>query len=146
MTEETTSAADALRSEHQGRRVLVAEDDTLTRALLIELLAGAGLEVDGAANGVEAVAMAARAQYDLILMDVRMEKMDGLRAAHAIRLLPGCAETPIIAMSGNSLAEDRDAAQLAGMSDYLTKPARPDALFAVVLQWLERGRREDAPS
>jgi CheY-like chemotaxis protein len=102
-----------------------------------ELLAGAALEVELAANGIEAVAKAAHASYDLILMDLQMPKMDGLKAARAIRLLPGHSNVPSIAMTGRTQEEDRAAGRDAGISDYLMKPAQPARLFAVVLRWLE---------
>jgi len=138
MSEAEPSAAEvALGRDHRGKRILVAEDHPLNRALMAELLAAAGLEVDMAANGIEAVAMAARTSYDLILMDVQMPKMNGLRAARAIRLLPGQGEVPIIAMTGRTLDEDRAAGEEAGINDYLVKPLRPDVLFAALLRWLQ---------
>lgn len=131
-----------LRHEHGGKRVLLAEDHRLNREVTAELLHNAGLDVDAAINGIEAVAMAAHNSYDAILMDVKMPTMDGLRAAQAIRLLPGYGEVPIIALTGKGLEEDRQACIAAGMTSCLLKPTPPNVLLAALLQWLPK----NAPS
>lgn len=128
----------ALGHDHSGKRVLLAEDHQLNREVTAELLRNVGLDVDTAENGIEAVAMAACNTYDAILMDTLMPKMDGLKAAHAIRLLPGYSEVPIIALTGKALEADREACIAAGMNSYLVKPTPPDKLFAAILQWLPK--------
>jgi two-component system sensor histidine kinase/response regulator len=72
-----------LRLQHQGARLLLAEDNEINREVALELLSSAGLTVDTAVDGRQAVAMARQQRYDLVLMDVQMPHMDGLEATRA---------------------------------------------------------------
>jgi CheY-like chemotaxis protein len=75
----------------------------------------------------------------LILMDMQMPEMDGIEATRRIRQLPGRASTPILAMTANAFAEDRERCLAVGMKDFLTKPVDPDRLFVTLLHWLAAG-------
>ncbi|MBI4986200.1 MAG: PAS domain S-box protein [Rhodocyclales bacterium] len=119
-----------------GRHVLFAEDHALSQEILLEMLEDLGCDSDVAADGAEAVACAQARSYDLILMDMQMPKMDGLAATRAIRALPAHRATPIIALTANAFAEDRQRCLDAGMNGHLGKPLTPAALAATLGQWL----------
>ena len=125
-----------LRERSQPARLLLAEDNAINREVALELLHGVGLAVDVAEDGAEALELASRQHYDLILMDIQMPNLDGLDATRAIRALPGCAETRILAMTANAFDEDRLAVTQAGMNDHVTKPVDPKQFFATLLKWL----------
>lgn len=119
-----------------GLRVLLAEDHPINREVASELLHGAGFAVDCAANGREAVALAAAHDYALILMDVQMPDIDGLAATRQIRALPGRQEIPILALSANVFQEDRQAALAAGMNDFIAKPVDTQQMYRTLRRWL----------
>ena len=133
------SAEAMLTREHGGARILVVEDEPINRELARELLQGAGLSVDVAEDGVEALLLASKTDYALILMDVQMPRMDGLEATRQIRKLAGREALAIVALTANAFTLDRERCLAAGMNDFLTKPFDPDALFALLLRWLPQG-------
>jgi len=137
--EEPAESAEArLRRDHHGARILLAEDEPINQEVALYLLRDAGLAPDLAVDGREAVRLAERNDYALILMDVQMPVMNGLDATRAIRALPGRAATPIIAKTASVFADERRACLDAGMNDFLAKPLQPDKLFATLLKWLDR--------
>ncbi|HEX8978365.1 MAG TPA: transporter substrate-binding domain-containing protein [Parasulfuritortus sp.] len=129
-------AEPTLRCDHGGTRVLLVEDEPINQEVAKMLLEDAGFVVDLAWNGREAVDLASRHGYALILMDVQMPEMGGLEATRAIRALPGHARTPILAMTANAFAEDRTRCSAAGMNGFISKPFAPDKLFETVLKWV----------
>jgi signal transduction histidine kinase/CheY-like chemotaxis protein len=118
------------------RRVLLVEDVELNRVLIADMLRAHGHEVATAAHGREAVALAARERFDLVLMDVQMPVMDGVEATRQIRKLPPpAAAVPILALSANVLPEDRARYLAAGMSGALAKPIDWPQLFAALAKY-----------
>ena len=133
------SAEAILSRRYRGRRVLLADDEPVNRELTLIFLEDAGLSIDQAEDGVEAVELATKNHYDLILVDMQMPNMDGLEATRRIRQLPA-GNMPIIALTANAFAEDRVRCFAAGMDDFITKPVSPETLLASVLKWLSRKR------
>jgi signal transduction histidine kinase/CheY-like chemotaxis protein len=135
----TGSGADEeIRRQHKGARILLAEDEPLNQEVARLLLEDVGLILDCAADGVEALQLAGQNGYALILMDMQMPRMDGLKATGAIRQLAGNASVPIIAMTANAFDDNRQRCMDVGMNDFIAKPIDPDFLYATLLKWLRK--------
>ena len=134
------TAEAVLARDHRDKRLLLVDDEPLNLEIGVELLSETGLVIDLAANGAQAVAMAEDTCYDLILMDMQMPKVDGLDATRQIRRIPGRETVPILAMTANAFAENRQRCFDAGMNDFISKPVMPDALCATLLKWLQMDR------
>ena len=128
-----------LRREHGGMRILLVEDDALNREVSRDLLLAAGLDVDTAEDGREAVSRMLANDYALVLMDLQMPRLNGLEACAEIRAA-GYTELPIIAMTANVFAEDRQRCKEAGMNDHIAKPVDPERLYDTLMQWLAKPR------
>jgi CheY-like chemotaxis protein len=126
--------------ERPGRPllVLVAEDQPVNQKIILKQLNALRIEADIAADGAEAVEMAFRKSYDLLLMDTRMPRIDGLEATRLIRARERQTGTrlPIVALTADAQADHRDKCIAAGMDDFLSKPMRIEDLKQVVSHWL----------
>jgi CheY-like chemotaxis protein len=117
-------------------RVLVAEDNMVNQKIVLKILGKMGHSADAVANGLEAVQANQVVEYDVILMDCQMPDMDGYEATVEIRgLEAGERRIPIIALTANAMAGDREKCLNAGMDDFLTKPIRPKILSETLNKW-----------
>jgi two-component system sensor histidine kinase/response regulator len=127
--------------EVRGARLLVAEDNEINQQVAREILESAGLRVDIAKTGKEAVEKVRMNNYDAVLMDIQMPELDGLQATAELRRDARFTDLPIIAMTAHAMSGDKERSLAAGMNDHVTKPIDPDALFAVLLRWIRPGDR-----
>ena len=141
----TLPASDAaeliLLRDYKDKKILLVDDDIDNRDITRLLLKDVWPRIDTAEDGVAAVEMATKNNYDLILMDMQMPRMDGLEATRRIRRLPTGKDIPILAMTANVFPEHKAQAMEAGMDDVIPKAVDPGAPFATILKWLERGTR-----
>lgn len=130
------TAAQVLVQEFRGTRVLVVEDDGFNQEVFRCLLENVDLVPDVVSGGQEAITQLQKTPYALVLMDVQMPRMNGLEATRAIRLLPGLAQLPILALTANAFDEDRERCLEAGFSEHVSKPVSAETLYDRVLLWL----------
>ncbi|MCC9136962.1 PAS domain S-box protein [Pontibacter silvestris] len=121
-------------------RVLLAEDNEINIYLAESILSSWGVSVDVACNGKEAVALASKNNYDVVLMDVQMPELNGLDATQQIRQLPDQlkANVPIIALTANAIKGDAEKYMGTGMDDYVTKPFEEEKLFMTIARHVKR--------
>jgi CheY-like chemotaxis protein len=127
-----------LQTKYADARVLLAEDEPISLEVSRSLLEDAGLVVDAAEDGLQALTLARLNTYDLILMDMQMPIMNGVEATQAIRTDSLNKTTPILAMTANAFDEDRDTCISTGMDEHIPKPVVPQKLYETLLEWLEK--------
>ncbi|MBL8251189.1 MAG: response regulator, partial [Candidatus Competibacter sp.] len=124
-------------------RVLLAEDNPVNSLVAEEMLKTLGLEVELAANGLEALNGWSEGRFNLVLMDCQMPEMDGFEATRQIRAREATEPErvradpiPIVALTANAFSEDRERCLAIGMNDYLSKPFSRDALYQTLSRWI----------
>ena len=133
---EATPSLDTRSSPGPQRRVLLAEDNIVNQLVAVGMLEKLGCRVDVAANGREAVTMWEEFPYDVVFMDCQMPELDGFGATGEIREREGAnRHTPIVAMTANVMAGDREACIAAGMDDFVGKPIMVADLSAALTRW-----------
>lgn len=125
----------------RGAKMLLVEDSEINQELAKILLFRRGIEVTVAANGEEALQALAAGSFDGVLMDIHMPVMDGYTACRKIRQQPQYRTLPIIALTANVMAEDKEKAKSAGMNGHVGKPFREEEMFAVIAALIRPGGR-----
>ena len=126
-------------AQHVPVKILIAEDNIINQKLAMNIFEGLGYKPTMVGNGLEVIEALRKENFDLIFMDVQMPNLDGLEATRRIRELPAHKNTPIIALTANAFAADRERCFAAGMNEVLVKPFDPEALYTMLLQWLSQG-------
>jgi CheY-like chemotaxis protein len=138
------SVADTVSPGAEGEkfRLLIAEDDEITRKILGLMLQRAGFDFEFAGDGRQAVEMWQQGEYDLVVMDGQMPFMDGFTAAATIRELEleRGGHIPIVAMTAHALSEDEDRCLSAGMDAYISKPIDVRKSIDLITQLIARRR------
>jgi signal transduction histidine kinase/CheY-like chemotaxis protein len=128
-------------------RVLVADDNSVNQKIAKRLLEKLGCQVDLASNGVEAVDMWQQFPYRMVFMDCQMPEMDGYEATSEIRRRESAQRqpkrTPIVALTANTMAGDREKCLGAGMDDFIAKPIRPEEIRRVLQSCVESSPGQD---
>ncbi|AJQ95039.1 response regulator [Gynuella sunshinyii] len=134
---------EAMKTLLSGHRVLLVEDNEINQDMAMDALRQAGTSVALAENGQQAIDRLETEDFDIVLMDVHMPVMDGMTATKILRANPKYSDLPIIALTANALAGDRERFLSVGMNDYLSKPVRIQELLRTVAKWLARLNQTD---
>ena len=137
---QTQNAEEQLKRDFAGSRILLVEDEPINREILSMIVRNVELELDVAEDGLQAWEMACAQNYDVILMDMQMPRMDGPEATRQIRALPSGRSVAIVAITANAFAEDKALCLEAGMNDFITKPVKPELVYATLLRWLKAAK------
>ncbi|MDX8395522.1 MAG: response regulator [Mariprofundaceae bacterium] len=120
----------------EGISLLLVEDNKINQKVATEVLEASGVMVDIANHGLEALDRVQKKNYDIVLMDIQMPEMGGLEATEIIRSKLNLKDLPIIAMTANAMAGDRELCLDSGMNDYISKPIDVDALHIILQKWI----------
>jgi polar amino acid transport system substrate-binding protein len=127
---------DAAIAKLRGAHVLLVEDNEINQELAMELLSSNGIRVQVAADGQQALDLLAREDFDGVLMDCQMPVMDGYEATRKLRAQERFKNLPILAMTANAMAGDRDKVLAAGMNDHIAKPINVQEMFTIMARWI----------
>ncbi|MBF0379891.1 MAG: response regulator [Magnetococcales bacterium] len=133
---QTTYDTILARNKIGGARVLLVEDIAINLQVAGEILDGAGVVVVVARNGLEAIEMVQQSQFDAVLMDIQMPRMDGYMATKEIRKLFTKDKLPIIAMTAHAMMGDREKCLTVGMNDHISKPIDQNKLLSALMHWI----------
>jgi len=126
----------------RGLRLLLAEDNEINREVAEGLLTRAGISLQVVENGRQAMDALEHDDFDAVLMDLQMPEMGGLEATRLLRAIPRYQDLPIIAMTANAMADDRERCLQAGMNDHIAKPIDPVALYDTLARWVDVSRMQ----
>lgn len=137
------------QSISNGFRILVVEDNFINQQIVTKILSLHGYQSEVANNGRDAIRMLASKKYDLVLMDIQMPLMNGLEATAAIRDPAGSCKNPnvpVVALTANVMAGDRQMCLKAGVDDYLAKPVSPNVLISTIEGFLLKPGEAQVPA
>ncbi|MAZ86665.1 MAG: hypothetical protein CL693_03395 [Cellvibrionaceae bacterium] len=120
-----------------GAHILLVEDNEFNQELAVALLTQNGMTVDVALDGQQALDQLQKGRYDGVLMDCQMPVMDGYTATRKLREDPQFSDLPVLAMTANAMAGDREKALAAGMNDHIAKPINPNVMFRTMADWIQ---------
>ncbi|AZZ97967.1 PAS domain-containing hybrid sensor histidine kinase/response regulator [Pseudoalteromonas sp. R3] len=126
-----------------GLTILVAEDQPVNQEIAVEILTFHGADVAVANNGQDALEAVQKTAFDVVLMDMQMPVMDGLKATRAIRKLPELSQPPILAMTANAMQDDIQTCLSAGMDGHIAKPIDVENMVETILAYAKQGEAED---
>jgi two-component system, sensor histidine kinase and response regulator len=133
----------------RGGHILLVEDNEINQQVAAELLESIGFTVEIATNGVEAIdcvkASGIPSRYDVVLMDLQMPIMGGIKATLEIMKIKEYSELPIIAMTADAMVGVHEKCLKAGMKDFITKPISPDIMLATIEKWIIRKNKREEP-
>jgi len=118
-------------------RILLVEDDALNQQVAQEFLHALGSKVDTVGNGLLALAALESKNYELVLLDIRMPKLNGYDTIKKMRAQSRWRDLPVIAMTAQAITGEKEKCLAAGMSDFLTKPVNPNQLRETLLKWID---------
>lgn len=135
-----------LSANLRGSRVLLVDDNEVNRTLGLDILTQAGVIVDLANDGMEALAKIEQNAYDAVLMDWQMPIMDGFEATRRIRADGRFANLPILAMTANAMSGDKEKCLAVGMNDHIAKPINVKDLLSCLTRWIGKPQIKRAGS
>ncbi len=135
-TDSRWNQADAAIAKLGGARILLVEDNEVNQELALELLTSNGMRVEVANNGQEALDLLVDEDFDGVLMDCQMPVMDGYEATARLREQERFENLPILAMTANAMAGDREKVLAAGMNDHIAKPVNVQEMFSIMARWI----------
>jgi polar amino acid transport system substrate-binding protein len=144
-TTRRSDVAREVKAKLRGAHVLLVEDNEINLELALELLTTSGISVEVACNGQEALDLLAERDFDGVLMDCQMPVMDGFTATRKIREQDKFRDLPVLAMTANAMAGDRERCLDAGMNDHITKPINVNEMFGTMARWITPSNPVQAP-
>jgi len=139
-----TGAVSAPTRNHSETRILLVEDNEINREVAVGLFAERNISIHLAENGLEALERVKAEPWDIVFMDMHMPVMDGVTATMEIRKLHTDKQLPVVALTANAMAADRQKCLQAGMNDIVIKPIDPAELWRALDTWVAKGTDDDA--
>jgi len=133
-----TKSHSDIKTSFEEIDILLVEDNEINQELALELLTAQGIRVKVANNGTEAIAILDEQSFDGVLMDCQMPVMDGYEATRKIRQQERHKDLPILAMTANVMAGDREKVLAVGMNDHIAKPIDPESMFSTMAKWIKK--------